>query len=63
MSTVSLNKTFPSFQNMCLHHELQLVLIRMEDIIFNRMFSDPYCRYTGPTGGSGFAHIGGHDFQ
>ena len=43
--------------------QLDLVLIRLGDMSFNGMFSDLYCRYTGPEGGSGFNQIGGHDFQ
>ena len=42
---------------------LDLVLIRLEDMSFNGMFSDPHFRYTGPEGGSGFNQIGGHELQ
>ena len=28
------------------------MLIRLVDMGFSRMFSDPHCRYTEPTGGS-----------
>ena len=34
--------------------QVDLVLIRLVDISFNDLFSDPHCRYTGPTGGFGF---------
>ena len=27
---------------------MDLVLLILVDMIFNEMFSDPYCRYTGP---------------
>ena len=37
---------------------MDLVLIRLEDMSFNGMFSDLYCRYRGPTAGSGFNQIG-----
>ena len=42
---------------------LDLVLIRLEDMSFNVMFSDLYCRYSGPTCGFGFNQIGGHELQ
>ena len=42
---------------------MDLVLIRLVDMGFNVMFSDPHCRYTGSTGGSGYNLIGGHGFQ
>ena len=42
---------------------MNLVLIRLVDMAFSGMFSDPHCRYTGPTCESGFNQIGGHGFQ
>ena len=42
---------------------MELVLIRLVDMSFNRMFSDPHYKYTWPTYGSGFNLIGGHEFQ
>ena len=39
-----------------------LVLVRLVDMGFNRMFSDPYYRYTGTTCGSSFSQTGGHGF-
>ena len=42
--------------------QVNLVLIRLVDMGFNGMFSDSYCRYTGPTGKSGFNQVGGHGF-
>ena len=41
---------------------MDLVLIRLVDMSFHGMFSDRHCRYTGPTGGSGFNQISGHEF-
>ena len=41
---------------------MELVLIRFVDMSSKRMFSDPHCRYTGPTGGDGFNQIGEHGF-
>ena len=41
---------------------MDLILIRLVDMSFQGMFSDPHCRYAGPTGGSGFNQIGGHEF-
>ena len=38
-------------------------LIRLVDMGFSRMFSDPHCRYTEPSGGSHVDQIGGHGFQ
>ena len=43
--------------------QVNLVLIRLMDMGFNEMFSYPHCRYTGPTGKSGFNQVGGHGFQ
>ena len=43
--------------------QVDLVSIRLVDMGFNRMFSDPHCCYTGPTGGFGLNQIGGHGFQ
>ena len=40
-----------------------MVLIRLVDICFSGVFSDPHCKYTRPEGGSGFNQIGGHNFQ
>ena len=40
-----------------------MVLIRLVDVCFSGVFSDPHCKYTMPEGGSGFNHISGHDFQ
>ena len=42
---------------------MDLVLIKLVDMGFNRMFSDPHCRYTEPIGGSGVNKIGRHGFQ
>ena len=42
---------------------MDMVLISLMDMHFNRVFSYPHCRYLGPTGGSGFNQIGGHEFQ
>ena len=42
---------------------MDLVLFRLVDMGSSDMFSDPHCRYIGPTGGSGFMQIGGHGFQ
>ena len=39
------------------------ILIRLMDMSFNEMFSDPHSRYIGPTGGYHFNQIGGHEFQ
>ena len=46
-------------------HGLQVgvMLIRLVDMGFSEMFSDPHCGYTGPTGGSYVNQIGGHGFQ
>ena len=41
---------------------MELVLIRLVAMGSKGMFSDPRCRYTGPTGGAGFNQIGGHGF-
>ena len=41
---------------------VDLVLIRLVDMGFRGMFSDPYCRCTGPTYVSGFNQTGGHGF-
>ena len=41
---------------------MELVLIRLVDMGSNWRFSDPRCRYTGPTGGAGFNQIRGHEF-
>ena len=49
---------------------MDLVLIRLVDIGFNTMFSDPHCRYVQPSGGFvlirlvdiGFNQIGRHWF-
>ena len=43
--------------------QLALVLNRLLDITFSEMFSDPLCRYTGYTVGTGFNQIVGHEFQ
>ena len=37
---------------------MDLVLIKLEDMIFNEMFSDPHFRYSVPTCGFGFNQIG-----
>ena len=42
---------------------MDLVVIKLVDIGFNRMFSDPHCRYTGPISGSDVNTIGRHGFQ
>ena len=42
---------------------MNLVLIRLVDMGFSGLFSDPHCRYLGPTCGFGFNQIGGHGFQ
>ena len=42
--------------------QVNLVLIRLVDITFSRVFSDPHCGYTQLEGGYGFNHISGHDF-
>ena len=34
--------------------QMDLALIGLVDMGFSVMFSYPYCRYTGPTDGSGF---------
>ena len=46
-------------------HDLNvdLVLIRLMDMGFNGMFSNPHCRYTRPTYGYSFNQIGGHEVQ
>ena len=36
---------------------MDLMLIQLVDMGFNRMFSDPHCSYTEPIGGSGCNHI------
>ena len=38
--------------------QVALVLIRLVDITFSEMFSDPHCRYPGSTVGTGFNQIG-----
>ena len=43
--------------------QVNLVLIRLVDICFSGVFSDPHCGYTQLEGGSCFNHISGHDFQ
>ena len=42
---------------------MDLVLIKLLDMTFNKMFSDLFCWSIGHTGGSGFNQIAGHDFQ
>ena len=42
---------------------MDLVLIRLVDMRFNRIVSDPHSRYTGPTCRFGVNQIGGHGFQ
>ena len=42
--------------------QVDLILIRLVDMSFQGMFSDPHYRYAGPTGGSDFNQIGGHEF-
>ena len=37
--------------------QVDLVLIRLVDMGFNRFFSDSDCGYARPTGGSGFNQI------
>ena len=43
--------------------QVDLSLIRLVDMGFNMVFSDPHSKYTGLTGGSGFNYIGAHWFQ
>ena len=43
--------------------QVDLVLIRLVDMDFIEMVTDPHCGYTGPTGGSYVNQIGGHGFQ
>ena len=42
---------------------MDFVLIKLLDMTFNRMFSDPLCWSIGPAGGFCFNQIAGHDFQ
>ena len=42
---------------------MDLVLIRLVDMGFNRVFSASHCMYARPTGGSGFNQTGRHGFQ
>ena len=41
---------------------MNLDLIRLVDMTFSRVFSNPHCRYTGTTDVSGFNQIGRHWF-
>ena len=43
--------------------QVDLILIKLMDMGYNEIFSDPHCSYILPTGGSGVNHIGGHAFQ
>ena len=43
--------------------QVDLILIRLMDMSFSVMFSDPHCRYTMPSGRSHVDQIGGHGFQ
>ena len=43
--------------------QMDLALIGLVDMGFSVMFSYPYCRYIGPTDGSGFNYIGRHGSQ
>ena len=40
-----------------------LVLTRLDDMSFDGVFSNPHCRYIGPTSGASFNQIGAHEFQ
>ena len=42
---------------------MNLVLIILLNISFNRVFLHPHCKYTRPIGGSGFNHLDGREFQ
>ena len=42
---------------------MEVFLIRLVDMCFNGMFTDPLCMYIRPSGRSVFNQIGGHGFQ
>ena len=42
---------------------MSLALIRLMDMGFKWLFSDPHSTYLRPTGESGFNQIDGHGFQ
>ena len=42
--------------------QVDVMLIRLVDMSFSEMFSDPHYRYTMPSGGSHVDQIGGHGF-
>ena len=42
---------------------MDLVLIKLVDMDFDGIFSEPHQRYLGFTGGSDCNQIGGHEFQ
>ena len=43
--------------------QVVIVLIRLVDMRFSRVFPDPHCRYLRATGRSGFNQIRGHEIQ
>ena len=43
--------------------QVNMSLIRLVDMDFNRMFPEPHCRHSEPLGGPVFKQIGGHGFQ